>query len=256
MTIAATGSPQLQGTPQHQGIQGRDPHSVYRVTKIVATHEAGWEQAAAAGVAELAKSIEDLRIAQILEKDVSIHADGTHSYRVKLAVSYRIDRRRVTPGGAVTVARRFLVLADQSADEATMDRTLAGHIAAGHAEFHFVFPIRLPSSPMIWGDPMSGYVDYPIAVSGPDDDEAVREAQDRLDAALAHTRDAGGEATGEVTTSDPFTAALNVLERGSFDEIVLFTHPSGISRRLHLDLAHRLARHTQLPISHGEGSGN
>ena len=250
MTLTAESSPQVKGLP------GRDPHSVYRVTKIVATHAEGWEQAAAAGVAELAKSIEDLRSAQILEKDVSIRADGTHSYRVKLAVSYRVDRRRVAAGGEITLARRFLVLADQSADEETVGRTLARHIAAGRAEFHFVFPIRLPSSPMIWGDPMSGYVDYPIAVSGPDDDEAVREAQDRLGEALRRTRDAGGAATGEVTTSDPFTAALNVLERGSFDEIVLFTHPHGISRRLHLDLAHRLARHTQLPISHGTDAQN
>jgi hypothetical protein len=41
-----------------------------------------------------------------------------------------------------------------------------------------------------------------------------------------------------------------VLERSSFDEIIVSTLPAPVSRWLRLDLAHRLERRFHLPVTH------
>ena len=233
-------------------VASQDTRSVYRVVNIVATDYRCWEQAAAAGVAELAKSITDLRIARVVKNDVALHEDGTRSYRVKLAVSYRVDRQRVLGDGRITTVRRFLVLADQRAGNESLHRAIAERVSAGAAEFHLVMPVKLlGASAALWGDPISGYA---LAADdiGRADDEILEEARQRLHDALERIRQAGAAATGEISTRDPHAAALTVLERGSFDEIILSILPHNLSRWLHLDLPHRLAHHTQLPITHIE----
>ncbi|MGI8685870.1 MAG: hypothetical protein ACR2MO_12440 [Acidimicrobiales bacterium] len=41
-----------------------------------------------------------------------------------------------------------------------------------------------------------------------------------------------------------------MLERPPFDEILLFTHPPGVSRWLHQDLPHRAQRQFAIPVTH------
>ena len=106
---------------------GPESQSVYRVIYVVATHPQGWEEATAVCVTEVAKTITDLRIARVAEKDVAVYPDGTHCFRVKLAVSYRVDRRRLLPGGQVTTVRRYLVLANQRCVEPG-NPSATGHI--------------------------------------------------------------------------------------------------------------------------------
>jgi len=65
--------------------------SVYRVTEVIGTSSESWEAAAANAVATAAKSVRDLRIAEVIRQDVSIEDGAVTNYRVRLALSFKYD---------------------------------------------------------------------------------------------------------------------------------------------------------------------
>lgn len=74
-------------------------------------------------------------------------------------------------------------------------------------------------------------------------------ARSRLDCALETLRRSGASVDGLVGDPDPFTAIVELLRRRAFDEIVVFTLPSGLSRWLRLDLRHRVERKFKVPVT-------
>lgn len=66
--------------------------SVYKVIEIVGTSDSSWEDAASTAVETAAKTVRDLRIAEVVEQDLVISDDGkVESYRIKLSVSFKYD---------------------------------------------------------------------------------------------------------------------------------------------------------------------
>ena len=67
--------------------------SVYKVIELVGTSTDSWEKAAAAAVERASKSLQDLRIAEVVELDMQIEGGKVHLYRakVKLSFKYRED---------------------------------------------------------------------------------------------------------------------------------------------------------------------
>ena len=63
--------------------------SVYKVIELVGTSEESWEKAAAAAVETAAKSLQDLRIAEVVELDMQIDDGKVHTYRAKVKVSFK-----------------------------------------------------------------------------------------------------------------------------------------------------------------------
>ncbi len=62
--------------------------SVYKVIDLVGTSTDSWEKAAAAALKTAAKSLRDLRVAEV--KQFDIHLDnGKPVYRAKLSVSFK-----------------------------------------------------------------------------------------------------------------------------------------------------------------------
>lgn len=65
-------------------------NSVYKVIEIVGTSETSWEDAAAAAVATAARTLRDLRVAEVVKQDVTINEDGSiDQYRTKLSLSFK-----------------------------------------------------------------------------------------------------------------------------------------------------------------------
>ena len=65
--------------------------SVYRVTEVIGTSEQGWEAAARNAVNTAAASVQDLRVAEVLEQDVVIENGQLTTFRTKLAISFKYN---------------------------------------------------------------------------------------------------------------------------------------------------------------------
>jgi dodecin len=65
--------------------------SVYRVTEVIGVSTEGWAEAAANAVETAAKSVRDLRIAEVVREDVTIENGAVKNYRVRLAISFKYE---------------------------------------------------------------------------------------------------------------------------------------------------------------------
>jgi len=63
--------------------------SVYKVIELVGTSTESWEKAAAAAVDMAAKSLRDLRIAEVAELDMQLEDGKIRAYRAKVKVSFK-----------------------------------------------------------------------------------------------------------------------------------------------------------------------
>ena len=65
------------------------PESVYKVIELVGTSTESWEKAAAAAIQRAAKSLRDLRVAEVSQLDVQLENGRVHAYRAKVKVSFK-----------------------------------------------------------------------------------------------------------------------------------------------------------------------
>jgi flavin-binding protein dodecin len=65
--------------------------SVYRVTEVIGVSSESWEAAARNAVETAAKSVRDLRIAEVIRQDVTIQDGSLTNYRVRLAISFKYE---------------------------------------------------------------------------------------------------------------------------------------------------------------------
>jgi flavin-binding protein dodecin len=65
--------------------------SVYKVIELVGTSTDSWEKAAAAAVKQAAKSLRDLRIAEVAQLDLQIADGKVQAYRAKVKVSFKYE---------------------------------------------------------------------------------------------------------------------------------------------------------------------
>ena len=67
------------------------PDSIYNVIELVGTSTESWEKAAKAAVETAAKSLRDLRIAEIEKLDAQIKDGKVETYRAKVKVSFKYE---------------------------------------------------------------------------------------------------------------------------------------------------------------------
>jgi flavin-binding protein dodecin len=68
--------------------------SLYRVTELIGTSAESWQDAAATAVRAASKRLRDLRVAEVVEQDLHIEADGQITYRIKLRISFKYEEDR------------------------------------------------------------------------------------------------------------------------------------------------------------------
>lgn len=226
--------------------------SVYKVIRLVASSPVSWEDAARRGVAEGAKTIRDLRVARLTQTDAVVR-DGVLVYRVKLEMSFRLDRMRAVEGRAEPVlVHRCLIVANQTLTSPDLLDLARQRAAAGPCEFHVLVPLARPT--LVMADPVMGMTSDlasdPAVVQAYDD-----EARERLESFLDQLSAVGLDVSGEIGPGDPVAAARQVMERSSFDEIIVSTLPGRVSRWLKLDLPSRLERAFSVPVTQLEHAG-
>jgi dodecin len=63
--------------------------SVYRVTEVIGVSDESWDAAARNAVETAAKTVRDLRVAEVSRQDVTIENGRVVSYRVRLGISFK-----------------------------------------------------------------------------------------------------------------------------------------------------------------------
>lgn len=64
---------------------------VYRVTEIVGTSETSWEDAARNAVETAARSLRDLRIAEVTKLDCRVEDGKVVAYRARVSLSFKYE---------------------------------------------------------------------------------------------------------------------------------------------------------------------
>lgn len=65
--------------------------SVYRVTEVIGVSSNSWEEAARNAVETAAKTVRDIRVAEVLRQDVTIENGALVAYRVRLGISFKFE---------------------------------------------------------------------------------------------------------------------------------------------------------------------
>ncbi len=65
--------------------------SVYVVNEIVGTSSKSWEDAAKQAVETAAKSVEDIRVGEVVKQDITVENGKVMSYRVRLTYLIQIS---------------------------------------------------------------------------------------------------------------------------------------------------------------------
>jgi flavin-binding protein dodecin len=65
--------------------------SVYRVIDVIGTSTQSWEDAAVTAVNTARKSLRDLRVAEVVQQDLTIEESGEIIFRSKLRLSFKYE---------------------------------------------------------------------------------------------------------------------------------------------------------------------
>jgi flavin-binding protein dodecin len=69
--------------------ESANSESVYKIITLVGTSAESWEKAAAAAVERAAKTLRDLRIAEVEELDMHLENGKIIAYRAKVRISFK-----------------------------------------------------------------------------------------------------------------------------------------------------------------------
>lgn len=133
---------------------------------------------------------------------------------------------------------RVLVVANRTAESDELLAALRERAAQGPA----AFALLVPSSPhgVTWAADMHA---------------GGKEAEQHKQAALDRIRKTGIEMLeATVGDPDPIAAVQDAVNFADYDEIIVSTLPTHLSKWLKLDLPNRVARVTGLPVKHVVGS--
>jgi len=64
---------------------------VYRVTEIIGTSKTSWEDAAKSAVQTAAKTLRDLRVAEVRKLDMKVENGKVVAYRARVQLSFKYE---------------------------------------------------------------------------------------------------------------------------------------------------------------------
>lgn len=67
------------------------PDSVYKIIELVGTSETSWEEAAKNVIEKAAKTLRDLRVAEVVGWDMKIDNNKVVAYRARVKVSFKYE---------------------------------------------------------------------------------------------------------------------------------------------------------------------
>ncbi len=67
--------------------------NVYKVIELVGTSTESWEKATAAAITRAAKTLRDLRVAEVVKLDVQLKNGKVEAYRSRISVSFKYENK-------------------------------------------------------------------------------------------------------------------------------------------------------------------
>jgi len=83
------GAPYKDGRARQGGIIMSE--SVYTFTEVVGTSTESWEKAAAVAVERAAKTLRDLRVAEVVKLDLDLQDGRVRAYRARVQISFKLE---------------------------------------------------------------------------------------------------------------------------------------------------------------------
>jgi len=68
-----------------------DPQSTYDVIELIGTSTNTWEEAAKNAVEQAGEHLRELRVAEVVEKDMVIRNGKVQAYRTKVKISFKYE---------------------------------------------------------------------------------------------------------------------------------------------------------------------
>ncbi len=68
--------------------------SVYKIIEIVGVSAKSWEDAAKVAIETASKTLEDLRVAEVVKQDVTIENGKVTGFRIRLTISFKYHTDR------------------------------------------------------------------------------------------------------------------------------------------------------------------
>jgi nucleotide-binding universal stress UspA family protein len=144
--------------------------------------------------------------------------------------------------------RRYLIVANQTLGGDDLLQAVRTRLDAGPAEFW----VLVPATPLDHVPP--SIIPMPVMGRAPtlpaSPEEGRRVAAEKLQAELQRLRAVGATVDGEVGAADPLDAVGHTLADRQFDEVIVLTLPTHLSRWLHQDLPRRLEHRFHVPVTH------
>ena len=146
--------------------------------------------------------------------------------------------------------RHILVVANQTLGGEDLLTTVRQRMDSGPTEFWIAVPATVATDDRDMALLGPGGVGAgSIVESLPHTEDAYKVADQRLQEGLERLRQLGATVDGEVGDADPMHAIEQALNRRPFEEIVISTLPTHLSRWLHTDLPSRAQRKFHLEVT-------
>jgi nucleotide-binding universal stress UspA family protein len=155
---------------------------------------------------------------------------------------------------------RYLIVANQTLGGEKLNATVRERIERGDSDFHILVPMTPPHHET---ESSAGSVAY----EGMSADEARQWAEQdnerraakiesarslaeqRLNQMIQTIESAGARAEGTICDANPIDAVKEAAGGGAFDEVIISTLPTRLSRWLKMDVPSRVARVTHTPVT-------
>jgi GABA permease len=143
--------------------------------------------------------------------------------------------------------RRILVVANQTLGGDHLAEVIRARVVQGPTEVLLLVPATHHTD-LLMALAEAFAVQGGMRPPAPTDD-ADGAARDQAAAGVSWLTGLGVSATAEVVGHDPVQEIRELLARAHVDEVIVSTLPAGMSRWLHQDLAHRIRRATEAPVT-------
>lgn len=141
--------------------------------------------------------------------------------------------------------RQILIVANQTLGGEPLLDAARERIAQGPCEFTLVVPVVLDTGDVI------ATVGSELPLLGPSTtyESARTEAVHRLVACIQALSGLGATVDGDIGVQNPVEAVGHCLAAKAYDEIIVSTLPTTVSRWLHQDVPHRVQRKYGIPVT-------